>query len=51
MSDQLIDSFVIKKKGLLNATKKYGNTAGEGHAYLKNWIWWTGAHTLVLGRP
>ena len=39
---ELTSSFVVKKKGLLNATKKYGNAVGEGHGYLKNWIWWTG---------
>lgn len=36
------DSFVVKKKGLLAATKKYGNEAGEGVGYLKSWLWWTG---------
>ncbi|OCF34265.1 hypothetical protein I317_02477 [Kwoniella heveanensis CBS 569] len=42
-------SFVIKKKGLLNSTKKYGNVAGEGHAYLKSWMWWAGMITMILG--
>ncbi|WVQ94914.1 hypothetical protein IAU59_002000 [Kwoniella sp. CBS 9459] len=42
-------SFVIKKKGLLNSTAKYGNVAGEGHAYLKSWMWWAGMITMILG--
>lgn len=29
-------SFILKKKGLLNATKKAGGIAGEGHPYLKS---------------
>jgi hypothetical protein len=40
---------VVKKKGLINATKKSGNLAGEGHAYLKNWIWWTGMSMMIAG--
>ncbi|TYJ59012.1 hypothetical protein B9479_000451 [Cryptococcus floricola] len=42
-------SFVIKKKGLINSTKKYGNQAGEGHAYLKSWMWWLGMVTMIVG--
>lgn len=34
-------SFVFKKKGLINCTK-HGMLAGEGHAYLKSVMWWTG---------
>ncbi|KAF9930393.1 hypothetical protein FBU30_000524 [Linnemannia zychae] len=34
-------SFVFKKKGLINCTKE-GMLAGEGHAYLKSVMWWTG---------
>jgi hypothetical protein len=37
-----IGSFVVKKKGLLASTAKHGNSAGEGHGYLKSWLWWTG---------
>lgn len=40
----VVDSFVVKKKGLLFSTAKYGNTAGEGHAYLKSWLWWSGGY-------
>ncbi|WWC64817.1 uncharacterized protein I303_107431 [Kwoniella dejecticola CBS 10117] len=42
-------SFVIKKKGLLQSTEKYGNVAGEGHGYLKSWLWWVGMITMILG--
>ncbi|WWD03926.1 hypothetical protein V865_001984 [Kwoniella europaea PYCC6329] len=42
-------SFVIKKKGLINSTKKYGNVAGEGHGYLKSWLWWAGMITMIVG--
>lgn len=37
-----VNSFVVKKKGLLASTAKHGNVAGEGHGYLKSWLWWTG---------
>ncbi len=40
---------MIKKKGLIAATRKAGNTAGEGHGYLKNWIWWTGMTLMIVG--
>lgn len=40
---------MIKKKGLIKSTEKYGNQAGEGHGYLKSWIWWTGMLTMVVG--
>ncbi|KAJ9119426.1 hypothetical protein QFC24_005659 [Naganishia onofrii] len=42
-------SFVVKKKGLLAATAKSGNVAGEGHAYLKNWLWWVGMSMMIVG--
>jgi hypothetical protein len=42
-------SFVVKKKGLLISTTKSGNLAGEGHAYLKSWVWWTGMTMMVVG--
>lgn len=42
-------SFVVKKKGLLAATAKSGNVAGEGHAYLRNWLWWVGMIMMILG--
>ncbi|KAG0222127.1 hypothetical protein BGX31_009332 [Mortierella sp. GBA43] len=41
-------SFVFKKKGLINSTKD-GMLAGEGHAYLKSFMWWTGMLMMVAG--
>ncbi|OBZ66028.1 putative magnesium transporter NIPA3 [Grifola frondosa] len=40
-------SFVFKKKGLLNSQK--GHAAGEGVAYLKSPMWWTGMIIMILG--
>ncbi|GMK56854.1 hypothetical protein CspeluHIS016_0306940 [Cutaneotrichosporon spelunceum] len=42
-------SFVVKKKGLLKSTAKAGNEAGEGHAYLKSPLWWTGMIMMIVG--
>ncbi|BGP40884.1 hypothetical protein JCM10450v2_004889 [Rhodotorula kratochvilovae] len=42
-------SFIFKKKGLLAAQKKAGGVAGEGHPYLKSWLWWTGMIIMILG--
>ncbi|KAG0094620.1 hypothetical protein BGZ93_006994 [Podila epicladia] len=41
-------SFVFKKKGLINCTK-HGMLAGEGHAYLKSVMWWTGMVMMIVG--
>ncbi|GJJ69430.1 magnesium transporter [Entomortierella parvispora] len=41
-------SFVFKKKGLINCTKN-GMLAGEGHAYLKSTMWWSGMLMMVVG--
>ncbi|KAF8913697.1 magnesium transporter NIPA-domain-containing protein, partial [Mucidula mucida] len=40
-------SFVFKKKGLLRS--QAGGTAGEGVAYLKSVLWWTGMIMMILG--
>ncbi|KAJ8456467.1 hypothetical protein ONZ51_g12107 [Trametes cubensis] len=40
-------SFVFKKKGLLASQK--GQVAGEGVAYLKSPMWWTGMIIMILG--
>ncbi|KAI6166027.1 magnesium transporter NIPA-domain-containing protein [Pisolithus thermaeus] len=40
-------SFVFKKKGLLRS--QAGRTAGEGVAYLKSPLWWTGMIMMILG--
>ena len=41
-------SFVITKKGLLDASDKHG-FEGEGFVYLKSPIWWAGIITMILG--
>lgn len=41
-------SFVITKKGLLEASERHG-FAGDGFAYLKSPTWWGGIITLVIG--
>ncbi|KAF9156097.1 hypothetical protein BG015_007274 [Linnemannia schmuckeri] len=38
-------SFVLKKKGLLRSSA----IAGEGHAYLKSKLWWTGMVMMIVG--
>ncbi|KAF8949585.1 hypothetical protein BGZ46_005078, partial [Entomortierella lignicola] len=38
-------SFVLKKKGLLRSSA----IAGEGHAYLKSPLWWTGMIMMIVG--
>ncbi|KAF9361480.1 hypothetical protein BGX26_002830 [Mortierella sp. AD094] len=38
-------SFVLKKKGLLRSSA----VAGEGHAYLKSPLWWTGMTMMIVG--
>ncbi|CDO73441.1 hypothetical protein BN946_scf185013.g76 [Trametes cinnabarina] len=40
-------SFVFKKRGLLASQK--GQVAGEGVAYLKSPMWWTGMIIMILG--
>ncbi|EJF67189.1 hypothetical protein DICSQDRAFT_46933 [Dichomitus squalens LYAD-421 SS1] len=40
-------SFVFKKKGLLSSQK--GHVMGEGVAYLKSPMWWTGMTIMILG--
>jgi len=41
-------SFVITKKGLLQAEERHG-FEGDGYVYLKNPLWWAGITTLVIG--
>ncbi|KAF9305830.1 hypothetical protein BGZ74_008702 [Mortierella antarctica] len=38
-------SFVLKKKGLLRSSA----IAGEGHAYLRSTLWWTGMVMMIIG--
>ncbi|KDR67775.1 hypothetical protein GALMADRAFT_146799 [Galerina marginata CBS 339.88] len=40
-------SFVFKKKGLLRS--QAGGEMGEGVAYLKSPLWWTGMSMMILG--
>ncbi|KAI9455361.1 magnesium transporter NIPA-domain-containing protein [Lactarius psammicola] len=40
-------SFVLKKKGLLRS--QAGHTAGEGVAYLKSVLWWSGMIMMIVG--
>ncbi|KAF8271494.1 magnesium transporter NIPA-domain-containing protein [Lactarius quietus] len=40
-------SFVFKKKGLLRS--QAGHTAGEGVAYLKSVLWWSGMIMMIVG--
>ncbi|KAH8077493.1 magnesium transporter NIPA-domain-containing protein [Cristinia sonorae] len=40
-------SFVLKKKGLLRSQQ--GGVAGEGVAYLKSVLWWSGMIMMILG--
>lgn len=41
-------SFVITKKGLLEASERHG-FEGDGFAYLKSPTWWGGIVTMVVG--
>ncbi|KAG0332034.1 hypothetical protein BG004_001415 [Podila humilis] len=38
-------SYVLKKKGLLRSSA----IAGEGHAYLRSTLWWTGMIMMIVG--
>ncbi|KIJ18516.1 hypothetical protein PAXINDRAFT_175150 [Paxillus involutus ATCC 200175] len=40
-------SFVFKKKGLIRS--QAGHAAGEGVAYLKSLLWWTGMIMMITG--
>lgn len=43
-------SFIVKKKGLLKVAQSTSNRAGDGgYAYLKEWMWWCGLLTMVVG--
>ncbi|KWU44440.1 DUF803-domain-containing protein, partial [Rhodotorula sp. JG-1b] len=42
-------SFIFKKKGLQAAERKFGAAKGEGHEYLKSWLWWTGMIVMIIG--
>lgn len=42
-------SFIITKKGLMDAAKKVSGPASDTHRYLQNPIWWAGMLTMVVG--
>ncbi|KAI8140211.1 magnesium transporter [Fennellomyces sp. T-0311] len=43
-------SFIITKKGLINAQRRHGVSAADGkHHYLRNWTWWAGMGTMAVG--
>jgi len=42
-------SFVLKKRGLLQANARYKTNPGEGLQYLKNWTWWAGMTLMIIG--
>jgi hypothetical protein len=41
-------SFIITKKGLIDAGKKPGKVAGEGYEHLRNPMWWAGTGTSTF---
>lgn len=42
-------SFIITKKGLMDASSRHSADAGDSFAYLKNPIWWAGMITMAVG--
>lgn len=42
-------SFIITKKGLMDASARNGGGAVQGHEYLQNPIWWAGILTMAVG--
>ncbi|TKY85484.1 hypothetical protein EX895_005646 [Sporisorium graminicola] len=42
-------SFIITKKGLMDAADKHNALASDGHTYLQNPIWWAGMATMIVG--
>lgn len=43
-------SFILKKKGLLNVSKRSATRAGAGgFTYLKEWLWWCGMVLMIVG--
>ncbi|CAD6886484.1 unnamed protein product [Tilletia controversa] len=42
-------SFIITKKGLIDAAERGSGLASDGHTYLQNPIWWAGMATMVVG--
>jgi len=42
-------SFIITKKGLMDAADRVSGPSTDTHTYLKNPIWWAGMMTMVIG--
>lgn len=42
-------SFIITKKGLIDAQKRQGHANGDNFNYLQNPIWWAGMITMITG--
>ncbi|MBW0544825.1 hypothetical protein O181_084540 [Austropuccinia psidii MF-1] len=42
-------SFIITKKGLIDASDRTSLPSSEAYTYLKNPIWWAGIITMVIG--
>ncbi|KAJ3205386.1 hypothetical protein HDU82_005230 [Entophlyctis luteolus] len=42
-------SYIIKKKGLLDANAVDGKRPGTSHGYLKSAMWWTGMTMMLVG--
>jgi len=42
-------SFIITKKGLIDAAERGSGLASDGHTYLQNPIWWAGMATMIVG--
>lgn len=42
-------SFIITKKGLIDASARNGTGLVQGHEYLQNPIWWAGMITMAIG--
>ncbi|PWN51594.1 DUF803-domain-containing protein [Violaceomyces palustris] len=42
-------SFIITKKGLMDAAERGTGMASDGHTYLQNPIWWAGMSTMIVG--
>lgn len=42
-------SFIITKKGLIDASSRNGGSQVQGHEYLQNPIWWAGMLTMAVG--
>lgn len=42
-------SFILKKKGLINASKLHTRAGDGGFHYLKQWLWWAGMIIMIVG--